>query len=42
MARSVPEWIGKTDDIRPPEHVRLRIFMAHGGVCHIAKGQIPG
>jgi 5-methylcytosine-specific restriction protein A len=34
--RSVPEWIGKTDDARPPPQVRLRIFESHGGRCHIS------
>jgi len=33
-ARSVPEWIGKTPDSRPPPHVRVRIFTKHGGRCH--------
>lgn len=32
--RSVPEWIGKTDDSRIPNHVRVRIFDRHGGRCH--------
>lgn len=40
MARSVPEWIGKTDDSKPPPHVRLRIFEAHGGRCHITGRKI--
>lgn len=30
----MPEWIGKTDDSRPPPHVRLRIFERYDGVCH--------
>lgn len=38
--RSVEEWIGKTDDSRPPAHVRLRIFNAHNGVCHISGRKI--
>jgi len=33
-ARSVPEWIGKTPDSRPPQHVRVRIFERYNGVCH--------
>lgn len=41
--RSVPEWIGKTDDERPPPRVRVRIFERHNGVCHISKRKImPG
>jgi 5-methylcytosine-specific restriction endonuclease McrA len=33
MARSVPEWIGKTDDDPVPPRVRLRVFLKAGGVC---------
>lgn len=40
MARSVDEWIGKTDDSMPPPHIRLRIFEAHGGICHLARRKI--
>jgi 5-methylcytosine-specific restriction protein A len=29
--RSVPEWIGKTDDEKPPKRVLVRIFDRHGG-----------
>ncbi len=32
--RSVDEWIGKTDDERPPERVMLRVFDRHNGICH--------
>ena len=43
MSRSVPEWTGKTDDSRPPPHVRLRIFETHGGRCHFSGRRImPG
>ena len=43
MSRSVPEWIGKTDDSRPPPHVRLRIFGRHNGRCHFSDRRImPG
>lgn len=35
MPRSVPEWIGKSDDSRPTKAVRLRIWDRHGGICHI-------
>lgn len=41
--RSVPEWIGKTDDTRPPPHVRARIFETHWGKCHVSGRRInPG
>lgn len=40
--RSVPEWIGLSPDAKVPDRVRLRIFDAHGGVCHIAKRKIMG
>lgn len=40
MARSVKEWIGKTDDARVPPRVRLRIFERHNGVCHISGRKI--
>lgn len=43
MTRSVPEWIGKTDDTPAPRHVRLRIFKAKEGKCHISGRKImPG
>jgi 5-methylcytosine-specific restriction protein A len=43
MSRRVSEWIGKTDDSRPPPHVRLRIFETHGGRCHFSGRRImPG
>lgn len=38
--RSVPEWLGKTDDAMPPPRVRLRVFEAHGGVCAISGRKI--
>lgn len=33
MSRTVPEWIGKTDDTRPPPRVLLRIFLRYDGRC---------
>jgi hypothetical protein len=43
VSRSVPEWIGKTDDSRPPPHVILRIFERYNGVCHWSDRKIrPG
>lgn len=41
--RAVEEWIGKTPDSRPPQAVRDRIFIRHGGRCHISDRKImPG
>ncbi len=31
--RDVPEWIGKTDNDRIPDRVRLRVYMRAGGRC---------
>lgn len=43
MARTVPEWIGKTDDTKVPDRVRLRIFEREGGKCWISGRKIrPG
>lgn len=42
MSRSLPEWIGKTDDTPVPPRVKLRVFERHGGVCHISKRKIRG
>ena len=43
MARSVPEWIGKSDDAKVPPRVRLRIFEREGGICHLSKRKVqPG
>lgn len=40
---NIKEWVGKTDDSRPPPHVVLRIFQTHNGVCHISGRKImPG
>lgn len=39
-ARSVPEWIGATPNAKVPPHVRVRIFDAHGGRCHISGRKI--
>lgn len=40
MSRSVPEWIGASDDAAIPPRVRLRVFEAHGGRCHISGRKI--
>ena len=36
MSRSTPEWIGKDDDAVPPLKIRLRVFAAYGGRCHLS------
>ena len=38
--RSTDEWIGKTTDSAIPARVRLRVFEAAGGVCHITGRKI--
>ena len=40
MSRSIPLWIGKTDDEKVPDRVRLRIWRREDGVCHISKMKI--
>ncbi|PWE56806.1 HNH endonuclease [Metarhizobium album] len=40
MARTVPEWIGKTDDQKVPDRVRQRVFDAHNGICHLTGRKI--
>jgi 5-methylcytosine-specific restriction protein A len=41
--RSTKEWIGKTDDAKAPDYVRLRVFLKHDGRCHITGRKIrPG
>jgi 5-methylcytosine-specific restriction protein A len=43
MKRSVPEWIGSSPDAKVPPHVRMRVFLAHDGVCHLTQRKIkPG
>lgn len=42
MSRTVPEWIGKSDDARVPPRVRLRIFDRHDGICHLSGLKIMG
>lgn len=34
MTRSVPEWIGRTDDTAAPPRVRARVFERCNGRCH--------
>jgi|SRR3990167_1113419 len=38
--RRVPEWIGATPDTPVPPRVKLRVFEAHGGICHISGRKI--
>lgn len=41
--RSVPLWVGKTDDAKVPLRVRLRIFERDGGRCWLSGRKImPG
>lgn len=34
--RSTAEWVGKTDDSRPPAYVRLRVFNKYDGRCYLS------
>lgn len=38
--RSVPEWIGKTDDEKVPPRVRLRLFEQYRGICQLSGRKI--
>jgi 5-methylcytosine-specific restriction enzyme A len=40
MSRSIEEWAGKDDDAVPPPRVRLRIFDASQGRCHVCGRKI--
>lgn len=40
MPRSVPEWIGRDDDERPPQRVRVRNFDEYDGRCHVCGRKI--
>ena len=40
MARSVSEWIGKTDDHRAPGKVRQRVFDRERSCCHLCSQPI--
>lgn len=43
MARTVPEWIGKSDDSKIPDHVKLRIWAREDGRCYLTGAKIrPG
>jgi 5-methylcytosine-specific restriction protein A len=40
MPRNVKEWVGRNPDSKIPPRVRLRVFEAHGGVCHLSGRKI--
>lgn len=40
MGRSVPEWVGKDEDTKVPDRVKLRVFERAGGRCHISGRRI--
>lgn len=40
MARTVEEWVGKTDDAKIPRAVRQRVFDRFNGVCYLSKRAI--
>jgi 5-methylcytosine-specific restriction protein A len=42
VARTVKEWIGKTDNSMPTGPVRQRILEREKGECHICGGRIDG
>lgn len=40
MSRELPEWIGASDDSRPPARVRLRVFQRYEGRCYLSGRKI--
>lgn len=42
MTRSVPSWIGRTDNTPPPPRVKARIILRQGGICACGCGQKLG
>lgn len=38
--RTVTEWIGKNADTAIPPRVKDRVFLTHGGICHISGRKI--
>lgn len=42
MARTVKEWVGKTDDAMPPPMVRLRILIKYDRICQLSFTKIVG
>lgn len=41
MSRSVPAWVGKTDDSAIPPRVRLRVWDREEELCHRCRRHIP-
>lgn len=37
---NLKEWIGRTDDSKPPPYVRRRVFDKYDGVCYLSKVKI--
>ncbi len=33
---NLKEWRGKTDDSKPPPHIRARIFEKYDGICYLS------
>lgn len=43
MSRTVPEWVGRTDDTPVPPRVKLRVFEKYKGICYLSDRKImPG
>lgn len=42
MARTVTEWIGRSEDSAPPPAVKARIVLAQAGICACGCGQRLG
>lgn len=42
MTRSIPEWIGKTDDTPVPARVKDRLFIAADGKCENCARKLGG
>lgn len=40
MSRQTDEWIGKTDDTKPPPRVYLRRFLKFDGRCQCGCGRL--
>ena len=40
MARSVPEWIGKTEDSKIPDRVKLRVRKREKDICYLSGRKI--
>lgn len=37
MARSTPVWVGRSDDAKIPDRVKLRIFLKYDGRCQCSE-----